>query len=348
MTEMTGSAHSANALRHSRACVAASLALVAALAPAAGCSGPAPSSDGPPLGTTLGATAQALAQASYEFGDFTVNVDNRDPALSEQTILDLVNTFFILYPHLRARYNPDAPLDVDFVFTPSHPYPASAWDNEITFSSTWMIDHPQDWDIVTHESMHVVQFGSSGPGWLIEGIADHVRNEYGVNNAAAGWQLTDDPSKYYNGGYGHTALFLIWVEQHYRASLVDDLTSAMLDGVYSEQTWVTLTGKTVEQLWNEYRPWFPIPTDRATLFQDIDYGGSGVSLTPGSYALSSLLALGVDNDWVSSLWVPAGLQVQLFSDDNFGGSVLTFTANDPSLLSFGANDTTSSVIISRR
>lgn len=104
--------------------------------------------------------------------------------------------------------------------------------NEISFSSRWMIDHPQDWA------------GADGQGFLIEGIADHVRNEYGVDNSVSGWVLTDKGAQYYMRGYGHTALFLMWIEDQYNASVIDGLMVAMLAHTYSEQTWVTLTGKT--------------------------------------------------------------------------------------------------------
>lgn len=294
----------------------------------------------------LGRAEQALiTTATYHSGAFTVNVDNRDPALPDQTILNLVDTFFHVYPVARARYNPSAPLEVDFLFLPDHPVPAWVIGNEISFSSRWMIDHPQDWDIVVHEGMHIVQTGADGPGFLIEGIADHVRNEYGVNNSVSGWVLTDEGAQFYMRGYGHTALFLMWIEDHYNASVVDGLMAAMVAHTYSEQTWVTLTSKTLNELWNEYRPWFPTPTDQVTFFQDIHYGGSYVSIAPGSYTLSALNALGVPNDWASSLWVPPGFEAELFFDDFFTGGSITLEANQPNFVPLGLNDTMSSLIV---
>jgi Peptidase of plants and bacteria len=311
---------------------------------ASGCGAPADAAD-----LDLGvAEAALITEEVFEFGNYRLLVTNEDPALSDEIIVDLVNTHFIVYPHMRARYNPNAPLEVRFVFRSDHPYPASASGDTVTFDSDHMIDNPLDWDIVTHEDTHVLQAPAYGPSWIIEGTADYVRNLYGINNSVSGWRLTDEPSRYYNAGYGHTALFFMWVEDNHYETLVEDLTTILLAQQYSEATWEELTGSTLEELWNEYRPALPIPSDAATFHEHIEYGGQGVTIEPGTYTLGDLLARGVPNDWVSSVWVPDGIEVQIFWDDGLGGSQLTLTENARSLLDFGANDVMSSVVIRRR
>jgi basic secretory peptidase family protein len=295
----------------------------------------------------LGSHAAALTEQDFDFGQFRLHVSNLDPALSDGIILDLVNTHFILYPWLRERYNPNAPTLVHFIFTPDHPNPASAFGDTVTYDSDHLIHNPLDWDIVTHEIMHVIQYPHYNPGWLIEGIADYVRDLYGVNNQASGWRLTDDPSKYYNGGYGHTALFLIWVEENRLPTIVDELMAALVSGSYSAQTWTELTGQSVEQLWNAYRPSFPLPTDEVTLFADIEYGGSLVQLAPGRYTLAQLLAAGIPNDWLSSIWIPDGFRVQVFSDDGFAGRSWMLEQDTSNFLDIGANDEASSIFVER-
>ena len=94
--------------------------------------------------------------------------------------------FFTVYPKLVERFNRAAPLSVYFVIGPSI-YIASASGNTITYQGLWSLEHPQDYDVVVHELMHVVQSYVSSPGWLQEGIADYARYHYGVNNDAAGW-----------------------------------------------------------------------------------------------------------------------------------------------------------------
>ncbi|WNG24631.1 family 43 glycosylhydrolase [Cystobacter fuscus] len=79
-------------------------------------------------------------------------------------------------------------------------------------------------------------------------------------------------------------------------------------------------------------------------YADGGYGGLGVSLGAGSYTYTQLIAAGVPNDWMSSLRVPAGWTVQVYQDDNFTGTMWTFTA-DTSLIPADANDKMSSVKI---
>jgi len=51
------------------------------------------------------------------------------------------------------------------------------------------------------------------------------------------------------------------------------------------------------------------------------------------------------NDSVSSIKVPSGMQVEVYTDDNFGGSKWTFTADNANFGSAGCNDVMSSVKI---
>jgi hypothetical protein len=80
-------------------------------------------------------------------------------------------------------------------------------------------------------------------------------------------------------------------------------------------------------------------------YQDINYGaGASQPLPIGNYTLSQLAALGVPNDWASSVRIPSGRTLIMYSDDNFSGSSWTRTADTPdfSTLSPNANDTVSS------
>ncbi|WP_224364529.1 family 43 glycosylhydrolase [Hyalangium versicolor] len=82
----------------------------------------------------------------------------------------------------------------------------------------------------------------------------------------------------------------------------------------------------------------------AIFYADGSYGGLGISLGAGNYTLSQLNAAGIPNDWMSSLQVPAGWKVQVYSDNDFAGTMWTFTA-DTSLVPADANDKMSSVKI---
>jgi Right handed beta helix region len=83
-----------------------------------------------------------------------------------------------------------------------------------------------------------------------------------------------------------------------------------------------------------------------TFYQNSNYGGAASQVLPvGTYTLSQLAARGMPNDWASSVRVPAGRTVIMYSDDNFSGTSWTRTSDTPdfSTLSPNANDVVSSV-----
>jgi hypothetical protein len=82
-----------------------------------------------------------------------------------------------------------------------------------------------------------------------------------------------------------------------------------------------------------------------TFYPDINYGGTGVSLAAGSYDLSTLAALGIANDSISSMRVPSGYTVTAYADSGFSGAAWTFTADNPNLGATGNNDAISSMRI---
>jgi hypothetical protein len=80
-------------------------------------------------------------------------------------------------------------------------------------------------------------------------------------------------------------------------------------------------------------------------YQNSQYGGTaGQALGVGTYTLSQLAALGVPNDWASSVRIPSGRTVIMYHDDNFAGTSWTLTGDtaDLSTLSPSANDQMSS------
>ena len=66
-------------------------------------------------------------------------------------------------------------------------------------------------------------------------------------------------------------------------------------------------------------------------YQNCSYGGYGVKLTVGDYSYAALQALGVANDDISSVKVPAGYKVFAYVEDNFGGNYLTLTSDNACL-----------------
>lgn len=88
------------------------------------------------------------------------------------------------------------------------------------------------------------------------------------------------------------------------------------------------------------------PTGVATVYKDCNYAGTAVSLPVGNYTLSQLQARGIVNDDISSIKVSSGYAIQVYWDDNYLGSTLTFTTDNACLVDEGWNDKISSLKVS--
>jgi hypothetical protein len=180
--------------------------------------------------------------------------ENTD-AFSAITKQKMIDAFFKVYPQEMNRFNPDAATEVIFMIDSTYKGVAATSGRYVRFNPLWFSKHPEDIDVVTHEVMHIVQnYGQNKvPGWLTEGIADYARYKYGVNNLAAGWKLPDyKAGQSYTNAYRVTARFLVWVEQHKDPETINKLDKAMRTGTYTADTWKQLTGKTVDELWQDY------------------------------------------------------------------------------------------------
>jgi hypothetical protein len=162
-----------------------------------------------------------------------------------------------VYPTLVRKYNKKSVKTVAFIIDPNYNGVAGTSNGRVVFSAKYMTSHPGDIDIVTHETMHIVQSygGRSGmPGWLTEGIADYIRYAYGVDNKGAGWSLPKFSEKQsYKNSYRITARFLAWLEVSGYKGIVKKLDLAGRDKTYDNgELWKKLTGKTIDDLWADY------------------------------------------------------------------------------------------------
>ncbi|XP_010253341.1 PREDICTED: uncharacterized protein LOC104594644 [Nelumbo nucifera] len=103
--------------------------------------------------------------------------------------------------------------------------------------------------IIYHEMTHLWQwYGEGAPGGLIEGIADYVR--YVAGYPAPDWAKPGQGDKW-DEGYSVTARFLEYCNS-LSDGFVAKLNAKMKNG-YSDHLFVELLGKTVDQLWNDYK-----------------------------------------------------------------------------------------------
>lgn len=180
---------------------------------------------------------------------------SKDPNLDPKVRQNLIDTYFEVYPTLVKTFNNQSTKDVLFVVDTAYKAVAEASGNRILFSAGYMKAHPTDIDVVTHETMHIVQgYGyGSGPVWLTEGIADYVRYKYGVDNIGSKWSLPDyNPKQNYTNSYRITARFFAWLEKNVKPGLIATLDGQLRTHTYTEKSWADLTGKNLDQLWSDY------------------------------------------------------------------------------------------------
>ena len=104
--------------------------------------------------------------------------------------------------------------------------------------------------VLFHQVCYVWQWYGNGeaPGGLIGGIADFVRLK--ANYAASHWRKPGQGQKW-NEGYEITAHFLDYCDS-LKSGFVAQLNQLMRTG-YSDQFFVQLLGKPVDQLWRDYK-----------------------------------------------------------------------------------------------
>lgn len=107
----------------------------------------------------------------------------------------------------------------------------------------------------------------------------------------------------------------------------------------------TNNGDTKLQL-AEWELWStPAAAGVATVFQHVNYAGTGVALPVGSYTTAQLQARGIANNWISSVRVTSGYAVTFYDNDNFQGPSLTKTADDATLVDDSWNDRATSIVV---
>jgi len=96
----------------------------------------------------------------------------------------------------------------------------------ITLSSGWIEEHPDDFGLVIHELVHVIQAYPSGkPWWITEG---------------------------YRKGYQVAGGFLYWLETDRAPGIVKKLNTAMRNQTCTAEIFKRETGLTLNELWNAY------------------------------------------------------------------------------------------------
>ncbi|KAI4367512.1 hypothetical protein MLD38_023242 [Melastoma candidum] len=104
--------------------------------------------------------------------------------------------------------------------------------------------------IVYHEITRVWMWNGQGkaPNWLVSGIADYVRLK-------SGHPSKDWPNRWsglsWTDGYAVTAYFIDYCSQIHEGFVAE--LNTMMKTCYSDEYFVKLLGKSVDNLWNDYK-----------------------------------------------------------------------------------------------
>lgn len=122
--------------------------------------------------------------------------------------------------------------------------------NRIVIAGNWVKQHPDDNGMVIHELVHAIQaYPRGGPFWLVEGIADYIRfYKYEPKTQLRG---IDPERQSYRDGYRTSAQFVAWLEKTH-PGIVQKINAALRKNEYQNVLIRETTGKSVEQLWDEF------------------------------------------------------------------------------------------------
>lgn len=130
--------------------------------------------------------------------------------------------------------------------------PGSTSGSTISVSDSFITKHPEDFGMVMHELVHVVQHypnSHKNAGWLIEGIADYLRY-WKYESERPKRKIGENAS--YRDGYSTAASFLAWIVWKYDRRTVRRLDAALRNGKYDDALFHKITGKDLNELWAEF------------------------------------------------------------------------------------------------
>jgi hypothetical protein len=144
--------------------------------------------------------------------------------------------------------------------------PASAGGGRVNMNAGWFRRElkREARGSVVHELVHVIQnYGRARrtnpnatrtPGWLVEGIPDYLR-WFLYEPETKGAEITERnlSRAKYDASYRISGNFLNWVTLNHDKEIVRKLNAAAREGKYSEQLWKDWTGKTVQELGEEWK-----------------------------------------------------------------------------------------------
>jgi hypothetical protein len=192
---------------------------------------------------------------SFKLGEVVVNLDvNEAPDLKDwgtkasHLVLDWHPRICNLLPSKGVT----PPKTISLRLVKSDKDVASTTGTTISVSSDWIRKHPDDFGLIVHELVHVIQTYPDGhPQWITEGIADYIRVVVFEGQPQHSFEVPSDEQAYLQG-YRIAAGFLFWLESDLAPGLVNQLNTSIRKGEYHDEVFEKAAGKSLDDLWREY------------------------------------------------------------------------------------------------
>jgi hypothetical protein len=213
-------------------------------------------------------TGKQLIQAAG--GKYQITIDTSEtPDLKDWATTNLAPVVKEWYPKLVEMLpseNYQAPTNVTITFSKDMRGVAATGGTRIRCAATWFRNNlnGEAKGAVVHELIHVVQNYGLGrrnnpnaartPGWIVEGIPDYIRwFIYEPESKGAEITKRNFERARYDANYRISANFINWVVHKYDSKIVQKINAAAREGKYSDSLWKEYTGKTVQELGDEWR-----------------------------------------------------------------------------------------------
>jgi hypothetical protein len=214
-------------------------------------------------------TAPATTQAAFDPANVKITINTKEaPELTDWAQNKLKPILQEWYPKICAElpvegYTPPDHFSVTF----RKDFKGVAWtqNQRIEASAKWIEQNlnGESLGAIVHEEVHVVQNPffrrtprdvphSRIPSWLLEGSCDYIRwFQYEPVNRR---RKAPNPDKAkYNDAYFTTADFLVFVANKYDKNIVAEMNVANRKGTYSVDLWKQYTGKSIDELSDEWK-----------------------------------------------------------------------------------------------
>ena len=164
----------------------------------------------------------------------------------------LIEEWYPRIHNLLASADFEPPRELTLVLVESTKGVGATSGNRIMAFSNWVEKHPEDFGMLIHELVHVIQsYPKKEPEWVTEGIADYVRWAI-YEGKPQEWFGIPDQRAGYTKGYRAAAGFFLWLESGAAPGVVRRLNSAMRAGNYDAAIFEEAGGSSLESLWEQY------------------------------------------------------------------------------------------------